>query len=76
MKFAQYSPNSLARVTNIWRVARFREFEYSPKTANFWRVLEFAKFAGEWPLLSRNTKVIKTYQIKLTVELILIMVSM
>jgi hypothetical protein len=27
---------------------------FSPKTANFWRVLEFAKFAGEWPLLTLN----------------------
>jgi hypothetical protein len=42
------------RVTKIWRVARFCEFEYSPKMANIWRVLEFAKFAGEWPLLSCN----------------------
>jgi hypothetical protein len=23
--------------------------------ANFWRVLEFDKFAGEWPLLNMNT---------------------
>jgi hypothetical protein len=22
---------------------------------NFWRVLEFDKFAGEWPLLKKNT---------------------
>ena len=51
-KFAQYSPNLPMRVTKIWRVTCFCEFEYSPKTANIWRVLKFAKFAGEWPLLT------------------------
>jgi hypothetical protein len=41
------------RMWRVWRVSRisengrFGECEYSPKTANFWRVLEFAKFAGE-----------------------------
>ena len=24
--------------------------------ANFWRVLEFDKFAGEWPLLMKNAR--------------------
>ena len=30
--------------------------------ANFWRVLEFAKFAGEWPLLSFNTLKVQNEQ--------------
>ncbi len=30
----------------------FFEYSNSPKLANFWRVLEFDKFAGEWPLLN------------------------
>ncbi len=31
------------------------EFEYSPKMDIFCWVLEFAKFAGEWPLLKNNS---------------------
>ncbi len=47
----------LANVGRMYRVRRifqndhFGEYSNSPKLANFWRVLEFDKFAGEWPLL-------------------------
>jgi hypothetical protein len=29
-----------------------RMYRVRPKMANFWRVLKFDKFAGEWPLLN------------------------
>jgi hypothetical protein len=32
----------------------FAEYSNLPKMANFRRVLEFAKFAREWPLLNSN----------------------
>ncbi len=42
---------------SFWRVnGHFGEYSKSPKLANFWRVLEFDKFAGEWPLLSYFSK--------------------
>ena len=51
-KFAQYSPNSPKRVTKICSIlAKFAGASHK-NLANFWRVLEFAKFAGEWPLLN------------------------
>ncbi len=54
-KFAQYSPNSPKRVTKICSIlAKFAGASHK-NLANFWRVLEFAKFAGEWPLLSKST---------------------
>jgi hypothetical protein len=54
-KFAQYSPNSLKRVTKICSIlAKFAGASHK-NLANFWRVLEFAKFAGEWPLLTVKT---------------------
>ncbi len=39
------------RVRHISEKDHFGKFEYLPKMANFWRVLEFAKFAREWPFL-------------------------
>jgi hypothetical protein len=39
------------RVRPIFQNGHFGEYSNSPKLANFWRVLEFDKFAGEWPLL-------------------------
>jgi hypothetical protein len=35
----------------------FGEYSNSPKNANFWRVLKFDKFAGEWPLLSLDATI-------------------
>jgi hypothetical protein len=40
------------RVWPIFQNGHFGEYSNSPKLANFWRVLEFDKFAGEWPLLN------------------------
>ncbi len=55
-KFTQYLPNSLKRVTKIHSIlAKFAGASHQ-NLANFWQVLEFAKFAGEWPLLNKNTK--------------------
>jgi hypothetical protein len=46
------SPNSPERVTKICSIlAKFAGASHK-NLANFWQVLEFAKFAGEWPLLS------------------------
>ncbi len=42
------------RVSHISKKVHFGECEYSPKTASFGRVLKFAKFALELPLLSNN----------------------
>jgi hypothetical protein len=42
------------RVRPIFKNDHFGEYSNSPKMANFRRVLEFDKFAGEWPLLSKN----------------------
>jgi hypothetical protein len=42
------------RVRPIFQNGHFGEYSNSPKLANFRRVLEFDKFAGEWPLLSSN----------------------
>jgi hypothetical protein len=39
------------RVRPIFQNGHFGEYSNSTKLANFWRVLEFDKFAGEWPLL-------------------------
>ena len=39
------------RALHISKSGHFGEYSHSPKTANFWRVLEFAKFAPEWPFL-------------------------
>jgi hypothetical protein len=45
---------------NCWRVLQisekgdFGEWEYSPKMDSIWRVLTLAKFAREYPLLSKN----------------------
>jgi hypothetical protein len=51
-KFAQYSPNLPKRVTKICSIlAKFAGASHK-NLANFWRVLEFDKFAGEWPLLN------------------------
>ncbi len=53
-KFTQYSPNLPKRVTKICSIlAKFAGASHK-NLANFWRVLEFAKFAGEWPLLIKN----------------------
>jgi hypothetical protein len=43
------------RVRPIFKNDHFGEYSNSTKMANFWRVLEFDKFDGEWPLLSNNT---------------------
>ncbi len=43
------------QVRPIFQNGHFGEYSNSPKLANFWRVLKFDKFAGEWPLLSFNT---------------------
>jgi hypothetical protein len=51
-KLAQYSTNSPARVTKIRSILDKFAGASHKKMANFWRVLEFAKFAGEWPLLN------------------------
>ncbi len=40
------------RVRHISKKDHFGEFNYSPKMVNFRRVLEFAKFAREWPFLN------------------------
>jgi hypothetical protein len=40
----------------IFQKDHFGEYSNLPKMANFWRVLEFAKFAGELPLLNKYTK--------------------
>ncbi len=40
------------RVRHISEKDHFGKFEYSPKMVNFWQVLEFAKFAREWPFLN------------------------
>jgi hypothetical protein len=40
------------RVRPIFQNGHFGEYSNLPKLANFWRVLEFDKFAGEWPLLT------------------------
>jgi hypothetical protein len=40
------------RVQPIFQNGHFGEYSNSPKLANFWRVLKFDKFAGEWPLLT------------------------
>ncbi len=51
----------------VWWVQHFAEKghfgEYSllPKMANFWRVLELAKFAGEWPLLNFSSLLSSTH---------------
>jgi hypothetical protein len=37
------------RVIHISEKGHFGEYSNSPKMANGWRVLEFAKFAGKWP---------------------------
>jgi hypothetical protein len=51
------------RVRPIFQNGHFGEYSNSPKLANFWRVLEFDKFAGEWPLLKTNKrKMIDTFQ--------------
>ncbi len=42
------------RVRPIFQNGHFGEYSNLPKLANFWRVLEFDKFAGEWPLLKKN----------------------
>jgi hypothetical protein len=42
-------------VSHISENGRFGGYSHSPKMANFWRVLEFAKFAAEWPLLRKNS---------------------
>ncbi len=48
----------LGKCRRVWRVrhiskkSHFGEYSNSPKMANFWWVLEFAKFAGEWPFLT------------------------
>ncbi len=48
------SPNSPERVTKICSIlAKFAGASHK-NLANFWQVLEFAKFAGEWPLLNRD----------------------
>ncbi len=50
------------RVRPIFQNGHFGEYSNSPKLANFWRVLEFHKFAGKWPLLSqKSTKVLQFY---------------
>ncbi len=43
------------RVRPIFQNGHFGEYSNSTKLANFWRVLEFDKFAGEWPLLKWNS---------------------
>ncbi len=43
------------RVRPIFQNGHFGEYSNSPKMANFWRVLEFDKFAGEWPLLKKTS---------------------
>jgi hypothetical protein len=43
------------RVRHISKKGHFDEYLNSPKMANFRRVLEVAKFAGEWPLLRLST---------------------
>ncbi len=56
--------NQVGKCGQVWRVrhisekGHFCEYSNSPKMANFWRVLEFAKFAGEWPLLIYSTTII------------------
>jgi hypothetical protein len=51
---AQYSPNLPEQVTKICSIlAKFAGASHK-KMANFWRVFEFDKFAGEWPLLNFN----------------------
>ena len=40
------------RVRPIFQNGHFGEYLNSPKLVNFWRVLKFDKFAGEWPLLN------------------------
>ena len=48
------SPNSPKQVTKICSIlAKFAGASHK-NLANFWRVLEFAKFAGEWPLLNKR----------------------
>jgi hypothetical protein len=44
------------RVRPIFQNGHFGKYSNSPKLANFWRVLECDKFAGEWPLLSQMSK--------------------
>ena len=56
-KLAQYSTNSPARVTKIRSILDKFAGASHKKMANFWRVLEFAKFAGKWPLLKIISKV-------------------
>ncbi len=46
------------RVWHIYKKGHFGKYSNLPKMANFRRVLEFAKFGGEWPLLSQNTLLI------------------
>jgi hypothetical protein len=46
------------RVRPIFQNGHFGEYLNSPKLANFRRVLEFDKFAGEWPLLSKYTNLV------------------
>ena len=53
---------NLAIPTNFQK-DHFGEYSNSPKMANFWRVLEFDKFAGEWPLLTINTITVKGVKI-------------
>jgi hypothetical protein len=43
------------RVLHIFKKDHVGKFEYSPKMANFWRVLEFAKFVREWPFLNLSS---------------------
>ncbi len=59
------------RVRPIFQNGHFGEYSNSLKLANFWRVLEFDKFAGEWPLLRYNTTGINktNKQMKTTVSL-------
>ncbi len=53
----QVRANQVGECRRVWRVrhisekGHFGEYSNLPKMANFWRVLKFAKFAGEWPLL-------------------------
>ncbi len=46
------------RVRPIFKKGHFGEYSNLPKLANFRRVLEFDKFAVEWPLLNLNLNIL------------------
>ncbi len=47
----------ILRVQPLFKKGHFGEYSNWPKMANFWRVLEFDKFAVEWPLLTFFTQI-------------------